>query len=181
MEEIELFEFAFGEGVVLAVGDAVVLFGFLQVLLPCPAVFVEFSDTVVCVREVAGFVEFKCAFQVLGVTQGAFAEHIGKVALGQVVAQGNGTLVPVHGLFDVLLDAHAVLEEGADAVDKVRVIEGLMLFEVRYDVEHIFHLLARKAVILRVAGVGEEELAAVYRNFGLYLFLVHSMLLFTIL
>jgi hypothetical protein len=181
MEEVELFEFAFGEGVVLAIGNPVVFLGFIHVLLPCPALFVEFSDTVACVREVAGFVEFKCAFLVLRIAQSAFAENIGKVALGQVIAQGNGTLVPVHGPLNVLLDAHAVLEEGADAIDKIRVIEGLMLIIVRNDVEHIFHLLARKAVVFGVAGVGEEELATVYRDFWLYLFLIHSMPLFRIL
>ena len=137
------------------VGYPVVLLCLLQVLLHTPAILVELSYAIIGVGKLAGPVQLESTLQVLGVSQRPLAQDISKVALGEIVSQGDGAFIPVYGLVDVLLHTDTILEEGADVVDEIRVIESLMLIVIGYDPKHIKDLLLGETMIFRIACVGQ--------------------------
>jgi hypothetical protein len=164
MQEVELVEFLAGKGVVLAVCDAIVLLGFLQVFLYAPAVLVELPYSVEGVREAAGLIEFKGPFAVFGIALGALAKDVGKVALSQIIAHFDSTLIPIYGLLNVFFNTYASLEESADSIGEVWIIEGFVVFVVRYNIKQLTNLLIGIAEVLRNVGVRKDEFAAVHGN-----------------
>ena len=163
---------------VLPVGDPVVLLRLFKILLYTPTVLIELSNAIIGIGEMAGLVQLEGPLQVLGITQRAFAQDISEIALREIVTQDDGPFIPVDGLVDVLLDADTILEEGSDVVDETRIVERLVLIVLGNDIKHVEDLLPRITVILRIAGIGKEELAAVYRNFLVDFLFVHDMILF---
>ena len=108
VQEIELVEFLAGKRMILSVCDAIVLLGFLQVFLYAPAVLIELTYSVEGVREAAGLIELKGTLEVLGIALGAFTKDVGKVALCQIIAHLDSTLIPIYGLLDVFLNTYYV-------------------------------------------------------------------------
>ena len=163
---------------VFPVGNPVVLLRLLKILLYTPTVLIELSNAIIGIGEMAGLVQLEGPLQVLRITQRAFAQDISEIALREIVTQSDGPLIPVDGLVNVLLDADTILEEGSDVVDETRIVERLVLIVLGNDIKHIEDLLPGITVILRIAGIGKEELAAVYRNFLVDFLFVHDMILF---
>ena len=176
MYEIKFLKFALGQGMVFPVGNPVVLLRLLKILLHTPAVLIELSYAIVRIGEMAGLVQFEGPLLVLRITQRAFAQDISEIALREIVTQGDGPLIPVDGLVDVLLDADTILEEGSDVVDETRIVERLVLIVLGNDIKHVEDLLPRITVILRIAGIGKEEFATVYRDFLVDYLFVHDMI-----
>lgn len=181
MQEIELVEFLAGKRMILAVCDAIVLLGFLQVFLYAPSVLIEFTYTVEGVREAAGLIELKGTLEVLGIALGAFTKDVGKVALCQIIAHLDSTLIPIYGLLDVSLNAYAALEESADSIGEVWIIEGFVVFVVRHDVKQLTNLLIGITKVLRNVGVREDEFAAVHGNHLEVFFFAHICVLYRFL
>ncbi len=181
MQEVEPVEFPAGKRMILAVCDAIVLLGFLQVFLNAPAILIELAYAVEGVREAAGLIELKGTLEVLGIALGAFTKDVGKVALCQIITHFNSTLIPIYGLLDVFLNTYASLEESADSVGKVWIIEGFVVFVVRYNIKQLTNLLIGIAEVLRNVGVRKDEFAAVHGNHLDVFFFAHICVLYRFL
>ena len=181
MKEVELVEFLAGKRMVLPVCDAIVFFGLLEVFLHAPAVLIELSYAVEGVREAAGLIELKGTLEVLGIALGAFTKDVGKVALCQIIAHLDSTLIPIYGLLNVSLNAYAALEESADSIGEVWIIEGFVVFVVRHDVKQLTNLLIGITKVLRNVGVREDEFAAVHGNHLEVFFFAHICVLYRFL
>lgn len=122
VKKVKLPQFAFSEGVILTVSNAVIFLGFLQIFLPGPPIFIKFSYTIICVWKMTGFIQFKSTFQVFRITLRTLAKDIGKIAFCQIVTKGDCTFIPIHRLLDILLNANTIFKEAANIIYEVGVI-----------------------------------------------------------